>query len=90
MDPGRWFVASLVPNSLSDAVLDTLIELLELAKKQNLEYFQQRLEREIEELEQNFQRLMDMVNRNASVKELIQKTNIKDYFVRAKQISKEY
>jgi len=66
-----------------------LIELEELGNENELEYYLDLVKNELKILEENFQKWHNLVENNASMKEIIQETKIKEYFIQAKEISKE-
>ncbi|MHA2033000.1 MAG: hypothetical protein ACW99Q_26830 [Candidatus Kariarchaeaceae archaeon] len=66
-----------------------LFDLLNLAKEKKLSHYQEIVGIELQDLELNFQKWMDLVDSNISIRDLIEKSKIKDYIIQAKLLSKD-
>lgn len=66
-----------------------LVDLLKLAKDKQLSHYKERLGTELQNLEENFQKWIKLVEGNTSIRDLIEKSKIKDYIIQAKLVSKD-
>ena len=66
-----------------------LVDLLNLADDKQLSHYQERVGIELQDLDRNFQKWANLVDRNVSMRELIEKSKIKDYIIQAKLLSED-